>query len=93
MKTFIVNGINYNVDTDGAIFTIAQEGQAPMFTQVIDQAKAPAEAMGEVIALANTFLVGQFPGLPAQFDVAAFLAIFETLVITVIGGVPVISIP
>lgn len=92
MKTFTVNGINYNVNTDGAVFTIAQEGQPPMFSQAIDQAKTPAEAMQEVVAAANTFLIGQFPSLRMQFT-AAFLALFETLVITVTDGVPIISIP
>lgn len=89
---FTVNGTNYDVATDGAIFTIAQEGQPPMFTQNVDQSKTPAEAMAEVVALANTFLVGQFPNTQAQF-VAAFMALFATLAINVVDGVPVITIP
>lgn len=92
MKTFTVNGINYQVATDGVNFTIAQEGQPAMFNQAIDQTKTPAEAMAEVVASANTFLVGQFPSLSAQF-VQQFLAIFETLVISIVDGVPVISVP
>ena len=91
-KSFTVAGVNYNVESDGVMFTIAQEGQAPMWMHAIDQTKTPAEAMQEVVAIANTFLVGQFPSAQAQF-VAAFLALFDTMVITVTAGVPVITIP
>ena len=91
-KSFEVAGISYDVSTDGAAFMISQQGGNILFTQTVDQTKAPADAMTEVLAAANTFLVGQFPSLSGQF-VAAFLALFDTLVITVTDGVPVIAIP
>jgi hypothetical protein len=90
MKTFTVAGVNYDVATDGVTFTIAQEGQPAMFSQAFDKAKTPAEAMSEVLVSANTFLVDQFPNLSSQF-VEAILALFETLVINVVDGVPTIA--
>ena len=92
-KPFQVGTTNYAVNTDGAIVTVTQETvTAPLFTVAVDQTKPVDEAMKEVVAAVNTFFQSQFPNISGQF-VAQFLAIFDSLVINVVDGVPVISIP
>ena len=87
--TFMINGVNYTVASNGEALTITKEGETdPMFTTPVDSAKTPAEALQEVVAAANTFLAEQFPGF-----VTEFMVLFNELVVTVTGGVPTISIP
>jgi hypothetical protein len=90
--TFTIKDVNYTVATDGSVFTVTKDGDStPIFSAPVDKTKTPTDAMSEVVAAANTFLVGAFPSLTLQF-IAEFLELFTKLVVTVTDGVPVISI-